>query len=646
MFRTTQCSWMLQISVALLTSYSAVIADDETADQGRAAVAADLASAPSMGEWKQWRGPARANQSPETGLLSQWPEGGPPLVWRVEGLGDGIASVSIADGQIFTMTYANDLEFVVALDQATGSFRWAAPVGPAVHESRLMRWLTQRSPTLDGNRLYAVTAFGSLVCLNTQDGDVRWSKSYTKDLRGQPAWWGFCDHPLVDGDQLICTPGGSEAAIVALNKYTGDLIWQTAIPSPRSQSGHFAAPVIMQVGGIRQYVGLLQAGLVGVAAEDGQLLWRYDRINERYADDPQNALTPLVHGDRLFCVGSRGTVLALLTLIADDDNGISVREEYVRSCHINHFQDNAVLVDERVFISGLQGRRHRSLTCLELRSGEPLWEHFETERRRDGHFFATTYADGHLYVRSDTVTLVDTSSDEYREKGRFPIPDHQPAIGATTPVIAGGHLYIRDGDRLFAYDIRQHGLEIATGRQPRLVTLHLPEEPTRVNETGGRHTSQSSVFVATPPDVVDKMLELAKVKQSDHVYDLGSGDGRIVIAAARQYGCRATGYESDPRLVAIARAAAHVQGLDDLVSIQQEDLYHVDLSEADVIAVYLLPKQLEKLIPHFAKLPLGARVVSHYFAIPGITPQSKLDVRSDEDGAVHTIYVYQAPLGK
>ena len=217
---------------------------------------------------------------------------------------------------------------------------------------------------------------------------------------------------------------------------------------------------------------------------------------------------------------------------------------------------------------------------------------------------ATTYADGHLYVRSNAITLVDARSDHYREKGRFELPDYEP-------VIAGGHLYLRDGDRLFAYDIRQNALEIPRA-EPRTVTLHLPEQLSRVTDPDDRRTrSLRSVFVPTPRDVVEMMLELAEVKQSDRVYDLGSGDGRIVVAAARKYGSHAIGYELDEALVAIARATVRQANVEELVSIEQEDIYNVDLSKADVVAVYLLPEQLEKLIPQFGKLRPGARIVSH-----------------------------------
>ncbi len=154
------------------------------------------------------------------------------------------------------------------------------------------------------------------------------------------------------------------------------------------------------------------------------------------------------------------------------------------------------------------------------------------------------------------------------------------------------------------------------------------------------------MFVPTPHDVVGKMLELAEVEKKSIVYDLGSGDGRIVIAAAEEYGCRAVGYEIDKELVALSREQAKKTGVAEMVTIEQGDIFKVDLSQADVIAVYLLPKQLELLIPQLKKLKPGSRIVSHQFEIPGIEPDKTIEMQSGEDGEGHTIHLWTAPLQK
>ena len=148
----------------------------------------------------------------------------------------------------------------------------------------------------------------------------------------------------------------------------------------------------------------------------------------------------------------------------------------------------------------------------------------------------------------------------------------------------------------------------------------------------------------TPQDVVDKMLEIASVKKSDRVVDLGCGDGRIVVTAAKKYGCRAFGYDLDPFCVKLSRDSVQKEKVEDLVTIEQKDLFNVDLSQADVVALYLLPNLNVKLLRQLEKLKPGARIVSHQFPIEGIRPERVVRYRSSEDGIEHTLYLWTAPL--
>src|SRR6185436_16539743 len=174
-------------------------------------------------DWLQWRGPDRSNASRETGLLKQWPTNGPPLVWRVTGIGLGIHSVSVAGGRVFAVGNRDGGEFVFALDARAGQKLWATRVDNSIQENPLMRWLTQRSPTVDGDRLYTFTANGELLCLRVADGQKVWQRSYPKDFGARRPVWGFTDHPLVDGERVICSPFTTNAAIAALNKHSGEV---------------------------------------------------------------------------------------------------------------------------------------------------------------------------------------------------------------------------------------------------------------------------------------------------------------------------------------------------------------------------------------------------------------------------------------
>ena len=584
------------------------------------------------GSWPQWRGPNRDNISLEKGLLKEWPEAGPPLEWRVDGLGDGIAAPSIANGRIYTLGYFADGEFLTALDQTTARRVWATRLGPKVNESPLMRWLSQRSPTLDDDRVYAFTTNGRLVCLQAQDGRELWSKDYPEAFGAKRPGFGFCDYPLVDGDKLICTPGSANASVVALDKQTGKELWRSVVPGGGGTA--YAALVVAEVGGVRQYLAFLSQMLVGLRASDGQVLWTYKRI----ANGIANTHTPMVRGDQILASNGYGSGLASLKLMPQGDR-VDVQEQLFEKAGLDAFQDNSVLVGEHFFGSTGSGR----LVCLNAKTLQPAWD---TIRLKNPGRVAMIFADERLYVRQSEgqVTLFDVSSKAFVERGSFQIPDFVKSAGATYPVIAGGRFYLRDDNKLLCYDIREEALK-SPRTDPRVITLAAPKAGV-IPANEPRERTLRSVFVPTPQDVVDKMLEMADVKKTDVVYDLGSGDGRIVISAAKKYGCKAVGYEIDKELVELSRTKAEAAGVKSLVTIEAKDLFTADLRDADVIAVYLLPQQLEKLLPQLEKLKPGVRIVSHYFSLPDTKPDRTLTVKSPEDSNEHTISLWTTPLRK
>jgi hypothetical protein len=154
------------------------------------------------------------------------------------------------------------------------------------------------------------------------------------------------------------------------------------------------------------------------------------------------------------------------------------------------------------------------------------------------------------------------------------------------------------------------------------------------------------VFVPTPQEVVDKMLELARVTKNDIVYDLGCGDGRIVVTAAKKYGCRAYGFDVDPERIRESKENVEANGVGDLATIEQKDIFTLDLSKANVITLYLLPNLNVKLIPQLEKLKPGSRIVSHDFDMRGVTPDQVVEVTENDDGFGHTVYLWTTPLKK
>ncbi len=394
------------------------------------------------GNWPQWRGPNRDGKSNETGLIDEFTKDGPPLVWQAEGLGGGYSSVSVADGRIFTLGRIDKSEHLIALDAKDGSLLWSTAFGSGGHSNG--------TPTVDGDRVYAVGLNGDLICADVKTGDKVWTKNFGKDFGGRMmSGWGYSESPLIDGDWLVCTPGAKDAMIVALNKTTGEEVWRTPVPdfSTRGKDGAgYSSIVVTKAAGVKQYVQLTGRGVIGVRANDGKFLWGYEKV----ANGTANIPTPIVTGDYVFCSSGYGTGAALLKLESDGD-GVKAQEVYFLPG--NTFQNHhggMVLVGDHIYA----GAQHNNgfPTCIELISGEIVWG--GKLRGPGGGSAAITYADGHLVFRyqDGVVALIEATTAEYRLKGSF-MPVYQQGRSWAHPVIAGGRMYLREQDRLMCYDV-------------------------------------------------------------------------------------------------------------------------------------------------------------------------------------------------
>jgi outer membrane protein assembly factor BamB len=410
------------------------------------AAAADL-SGPRSFDWPQWQGLDRNAVSREHGLLKAWPKGGPPLVWKVHGLGGGYSTPSVAAGRIFGMGFENGDEVVWALEEQTGKELWTTRIAAA--DRRIGYGEGPRStPTVDGDRLYALGVDGDLVCLETATGKEQWHKNLQTDFNGHMmSGWGYSESPLVDGDHLICTPGGKEATLIALNKLTGDVIWKAQVP--QGDGAAYSSVVVAEVDGMRQYVQLLGGGIVGLDAASGRFLWRYDRIANRTANIP----TPIVRGNFVFCSTGYNAGSALLRLVRRGDQ-VEAKEVYFLPAKVlqNH-HGGMVLVGD--YLYGGHGHNSGAPVCLDFRSGKVKWRQ---DRAAGGGSAAVLYADGELYFRyqDGLMVLVDASPAGYHEKGRFRLPDNSRQPSWPHPIIANGRLLIRDQDTLLCFDVKEH----------------------------------------------------------------------------------------------------------------------------------------------------------------------------------------------
>jgi outer membrane protein assembly factor BamB len=391
-------------------------------------------------DWPQFRGPKRDGLSADTGLLKEWPADGPKVAWQAKGIGGGFASVSIAGKKVYTLGNKKQSTFVHALDRETGNLLWSAEVGKAGGS-------LGSTPTVDGDRLYAVGQEGDLVCLETETGKLVWRKNFFGDFGGAYGGWHFTESPLVDGDKVVCTPGGRDS-MVALNKLTGEVIWKCALPS--GEAAGYSSIVVAEVGGILQYVQLLADSLVGVEAKTGKLLWRYGEPGSKFGRNTANIPTPIVRGDQVFCAAGYGRGAALLKLVPEN-GGIKAEEVYF-SKELTNKHGGVILVGDYVY--GDRDDSGRPF-CADFKTGKivPGWKG-KAETQGKGSV-AVTYADGRLYFRYDNgiMALVEARPDGYKESGSFKIPNSRQNSWAH-PVVVGGRLYLRENDSLWAYDVK------------------------------------------------------------------------------------------------------------------------------------------------------------------------------------------------
>jgi outer membrane protein assembly factor BamB len=411
-----------------------------------------FAADPGAFDWPQWRGPDRTGLSKETGLLKSWPEKGPTEAWRITGLGDGYSTPSVSAGRIYVMGTKEGEEYVICLDEKDGARIWEAKVG----QKEKVGYSGPRStPTINEGFAYSVASDGTLACVEIGKGEVKWQKNYMKDFGGKHGYWAYAESPLVDGDLVIGTPGAENAAVVAFNKKTGEVVWKTSVaglerkpPDPKSKAkggaskgyaiAGYSSVVVAEIGGIKQYVQFLDGGVVGVNAKDGKVLWHY----EEPANSIANITTPIIRGDHVFAVTAYSTGAGLAKIVKSGD-GLKAEPQYFVSKFQNH-HGGVVLVKNHLY--GTTG----SLLCVEFETGKIIWEERSVGKG------AVTFADGHLYVRGENgkVALVEANPAKYVEKSQFMQPDRSKQQAWPHPVIANGKLYIRDWDLLLCYDVK------------------------------------------------------------------------------------------------------------------------------------------------------------------------------------------------
>jgi outer membrane protein assembly factor BamB len=381
--------------------------------------------------------------------LKEWPAGGPPLVWETKGAGRGYASLAIDGARIYTLgdapsTASDDEEYFIGFSRSDGKPLWKTKTGRPWKDGK-PDWASSRStPTVDGKLVYVLSPHGDLVCCEAASGNERWRKNMRGDFDGKKDdKWGYSESVLIDGDCLVCTPGGEQATMVALDKLTGDLKWKAVHEGDRG-AGH-ASIVISEVGGTKVYVQSTGSGPIGVRAGDGRLLWSYP-IEKTTAVIP----TCIVRDELVFFTAAYGRGGALLKQVPGENGTVTIEEVYPLNLELQNKHGGVVLVGDYLY-----GDFDDKGTpwCAELLSGEIKWK----KRGSGTRSASVAAADGMLYFHFADGTMVLARADpgDYVEAGKFMVPGSGDRPSWSHPVILDGRLYLREQDEISCFDIRE-----------------------------------------------------------------------------------------------------------------------------------------------------------------------------------------------
>jgi len=389
-------------------------------------------------DWPQWRGADRSDHCKETGLIQSLPGNGPKQLWLSREAGLGYSGFSVAEGSLYTMGLKDNTEFLMAFNVRDGKLRWSAKVGSRYEN----RWGDgpRCTPTVEGNQVFAVGGQGDIVAVSVADGKVQWTASMT-DMGGKRPNWGYCESLLVDGGQVVCTPGGNKGAMAALDRRNGKVLWQS---KDWTDGAQYASIVPATIHGKKQYIQLTQKTLVGIDASNGDVLWE-SPWQGRTAVIP----TPIVKGDEVYIASGYGVGCKKVKVAKD----FSVEDVWVNKVMKNHHGGVILLEGHLYGYSDGAG-----WVCQSWETGEEVWA--EKNEFRKGAIF---YADGRFYLleeQTGNVAMIEASSKGWKEHGRFklsPQTEQRSPQGKiwVHPVISAGKLFLRDQELLFCFDAKK-----------------------------------------------------------------------------------------------------------------------------------------------------------------------------------------------
>jgi len=400
-----------------------------------------LSSQTIAADWPQWRGPERNGSSQEKNLLKSWPDGGPELLWSKEELGSGFSSVSIAKGRLYITGIIDKQEMLTALD-LNGGIQWQTIYGPIWKDTYPD---ARTTPTVDGDQIFVISGMGKIVCFDVSTGKIKWSVDFIDDFNGDIHRYGIAESPLVIDDKIICSPGGEDASVVALDKNNGKLIWKS---KNLSEMANYCSPILIKRGNKKIIATQLAESFVGLDAENGSLLWR-DKYEE-YQDDPKdlNINTPLYHDGSVFVTSGYDNPSAMYQL---SDDGTRLNRAWVSPTLDVHI-GGVVRVDNFIYGANWLDNKNGNWVCLDWKTGKVMYEEKWITKG------SIITADGMLYCyeeKNGNLALVKATPEKFDKISSFKIPLGKGPHWAH-PSISDGKLYVRHGDALMVYNIKSN----------------------------------------------------------------------------------------------------------------------------------------------------------------------------------------------
>ena len=408
-------------------------------------------------DWPQWRGTNRTGVSKEAGLNLDWSQKKPSLLWTFRQSGFGYSSPTIVGTTLYCQGGSNGKDFAFALDTKTGSLKWKQDLGAEFVDPGNRGNGPRGSVTVDGDKLYLIRGGGQIHCLSAADGKMIWQKDFATDFDGKfmtrNYTWGVSESPLVDGNLVICSPGGDNGTLAALDKNTGTVVWRS---KEWTDPASFASAIVAEVGGIRQFVQQSDKGVAGISAKDGKLLWKVD-----YPPTPRSMSavipTPIFNDNMVYVTNgySGGSMGIKLT-----KEGESIKADTIYANKvISNKHGDVVLMNGYIYGHTESG----NWVCQNLKTGDLVWSKANRDVGTTGNGSIFGIVDRLLCFdeKNGLLVVAAASPEGWKEFGRMEIPERMeddPSMDRATwthPVVANGNLYLRDHDLLFCFDLKK-----------------------------------------------------------------------------------------------------------------------------------------------------------------------------------------------